>query len=107
MIEMNQIIFVSDTSAEWSASMGLSVDLTGKHRCHNRAHQIHCHLLDRGMGVRSARYALVIDDLKVTYVGVCPMNSYEKQSTYFSMFFQLEPAPGVTVSGADAILAKL
>jgi len=41
-----------------------------------------------GFGLRTARYALVIDNLVVTYVGV-------------------ESGAGVSVSGADAILAKL
>jgi peroxiredoxin len=41
-----------------------------------------------GMGVRSKRFAIVVDDLVVKYVGV-------------------EPAPGTTVSGAEAVLAKL
>ncbi|KAF8915809.1 1-Cys peroxiredoxin isozyme [Mucidula mucida] len=41
-----------------------------------------------GFGTRTGRYALIIDDLVVKYV-------------------ELEPGPGVTVSGADAILAAL
>ncbi|KAJ2077474.1 peroxiredoxin type-2, partial [Coemansia sp. S100] len=43
----------------------------------------------RRMGpIRLARFAMIIDDLKVIYIGV-------------------ESAPGVTVSGAPAVLAKL
>ena len=41
-----------------------------------------------GLGIRTARFAMIIDDLKVTYLGV-------------------EEAAGVDVSGADAVLAKL
>jgi len=67
----DKITALSDTYAEWSKSLGLSVDLT-----------------ERGLGVRTARYAIILDDLVIKYVGV-------------------EPAPGVTVSGADAVLAKL
>ncbi|KAG2121951.1 thioredoxin-dependent peroxidase [Suillus clintonianus] len=67
----DKIITLSDSSAAWSGSLGLSVDLT-----------------ERGMGIRTARYAMIIDDLVVKYV-------------------EVEPAPGVTVSGADAVLAKL
>ncbi|EEB90647.1 hypothetical protein MPER_11118, partial [Moniliophthora perniciosa FA553] len=65
------ILTLSDANAQWSNSLNLTVDLS--------------HL---GFGTRTARYALIINDLKVEYVGV-------------------EPAPGVTVSGADAVLSKL
>jgi len=67
----DKILCLSDTNAEWSKSLGLSLDLTA-----------------RGMGVRTARYAIIIDDLVVKYVDV-------------------EPGPGVTVSGAEAVLSKL
>lgn len=40
-----------------------------------------------GLGIRTNRFAMVIDDLKVTYIGV-------------------EEAPGVDVSSAEAVLAK-
>ncbi|KAJ7689322.1 1-Cys peroxiredoxin isozyme [Mycena rosella] len=67
----DKILALSDANAKWSASLDLALDLT-----------------DRGMGVRTNRYAMIIDDLVVKYV-------------------EVEPAPGVTVSGADAVLAKL
>jgi len=67
----DKIITITDTNAAWSAALGLSLDLS-----------------ELGLGVRTARYALIINDLKVEYV-------------------EVEPAPGVTVSGADAVLAKL
>jgi len=41
-----------------------------------------------GFGERASRFALVIDDLKATYVGV-------------------ESGPGVGPSGAEAVLAAL
>ncbi|EIW75490.1 thioredoxin-dependent peroxidase [Coniophora puteana RWD-64-598 SS2] len=41
-----------------------------------------------GFGTRTGRYALIIDDLKIQYV-------------------EVEQERGVTVSGADAVLAKL
>ncbi|KAF7377287.1 Peroxiredoxin [Mycena sanguinolenta] len=66
-----KILALSDVGAKWSGGMNLSIDLT-----------------DRGLGVRTARYAMIIDDLVVKYV-------------------EVEPAPGVTVSGAEAVLAKL
>ncbi|KAG1745721.1 thioredoxin-dependent peroxidase [Suillus lakei] len=67
----DKIITLSDPNAVWSGSLGLSVDLS-----------------ERGFGVRTARYAMIIDDLVIKYV-------------------EAEPGPGVTVSGADAVLAKL
>ncbi|KDQ51864.1 hypothetical protein JAAARDRAFT_62226 [Jaapia argillacea MUCL 33604] len=67
----DKILTLSDTYAEWSASLGLTIDLNA-----------------RGLGIRTNRYAMIIDDLVVKYV-------------------EVEPAPGVTVSGADAVLAKL
>jgi len=67
----DQIIALTDPDAQWSKGLGLSMDLTA-----------------RGMGIRTARFAMVLDDLKVTYLGV-------------------EEAAGVDVSGADAVLAML
>jgi len=67
----DKILCLSDPNAQWSQFLGLTVDLTAM-----------------GLGIRTARYAAIINDLKVEYI-------------------EVEPAPGVTVSGADAILAKL
>lgn len=44
---------LSDTDAKWSESMGLSVDLSAV-----------------GFGTRTARYAMIIDNLVVKYVEV-------------------------------------
>jgi alkyl hydroperoxide reductase 1 len=41
-----------------------------------------------GFGERASRFAMIIDDLKVTYIGI-------------------ESGGGVSVSGAEAVLAKL
>ncbi|KAF7332222.1 Peroxiredoxin [Mycena kentingensis (nom. inval.)] len=67
----DKILALSDANAKWSQSLGLSLDLT-----------------EKDLGIRTARYAMIIDDLKVKYV-------------------EQEPGAGVTVSGVDAILAKL
>ncbi|KAJ7488919.1 1-Cys peroxiredoxin isozyme [Mycena latifolia] len=67
----DKILALSDADAKWSAGLNMSMDLT-----------------DKGMGVRTARYAMIIDDLVVKYI-------------------EVETAPGVSVSGADAVLAKL
>ncbi|MBQ5153981.1 peroxiredoxin, partial [Macrococcus caseolyticus] len=67
-----KIKFASDPNASFSQSVGLSFDGTAK-----------------GMGIRTTRYAAVVDNGKVTYLGV-------------------EENPGVaTVSGADAVISKL
>ena len=63
---------LSDGNSELITKLGLSFDATKFGLGNNRA----------------ARFAIVLDDLKATYVGV-------------------EPSPGVTVSGAEAVLAKL
>lgn len=44
---------LSDTYAAWSKKVGLQIDLT-----------------EKGLGVRTARYAIIIDDLKVVSVEV-------------------------------------
>ncbi|KZT06680.1 1-Cys peroxiredoxin isozyme [Laetiporus sulphureus 93-53] len=67
----DKILALSDPDAKWSASIGLDKDLSAI-----------------GFGTRTDRYALIIDDLKVKYIG-------------------LEPGSEVTVSGADAVLAAL
>ncbi|KAJ7256116.1 1-Cys peroxiredoxin isozyme [Mycena rebaudengoi] len=67
----DKILTLSDADAKWSAGLNLALDLT-----------------ERGMGMRTARYALIIDDLVVKYV-------------------EVEPGPGVTVSGAEQVLARL
>ncbi|KAI8051456.1 peroxiredoxin [Syncephalis plumigaleata] len=68
----DKILMLSDGNGQFCEELGLIQDLT-------RA----------GMGARRAqRFALVVDDLKVTYVGV-------------------EEGPGVSLSGAEAVLAHL
>jgi len=67
----DKILGISDFNAQWSRSMGLDVDLSAA-----------------GLGVRTARYGIILEDLVVKYV-------------------EVEPKPGVTVSSADAVLAHL
>ncbi|KAL6298518.1 1-Cys peroxiredoxin isozyme [Sparassis latifolia] len=67
----DKILALSDADAAWSKSLGLTVDLSS-----------------RGLGVRTARYAIILDDLVIKYV-------------------EVEPGTDVTVSGADAVLAHL
>ncbi|TFK18858.1 thioredoxin-dependent peroxidase [Coprinopsis marcescibilis] len=67
----DKIIAISDVDAAWSKKLGLEKDLTAN-----------------GMGVRTARYALVLENNVVKYLGV-------------------ETEPGVAVSGVDAVLAHL
>ncbi|KAF9358994.1 hypothetical protein BGX26_000400 [Mortierella sp. AD094] len=68
----DKITLAADGNGEFVTATGLVQDLT-----------------KIGFGaIRSQRFALVADDLKVTYIGV-------------------ETGPGVSVSGADAVLAAL
>ena len=46
---------LTDIDTEWSKALGLTKDLSG---------------LGLGLGTRTTRYALVLDDLKVKYIGV-------------------------------------
>lgn len=50
-----QILALSDIDVKWSKQIGLSLDLSDK---------------GLGLGVRTGRYALVIEDLVVKYIGV-------------------------------------
>lgn len=67
----DSVILLADGNAEFAKAVGLELDGTGF-----------------GMGVRSQRYAMVLEDGVVNYLGV-------------------EPGPGLSVSGADAVLAAL
>ncbi|KAF8528431.1 Redoxin [Hysterangium stoloniferum] len=68
----DKILFLSDANATFADAIGKAIDLS--------------HI---GFGKRTGRWALIIDDLKVTYIGV-------------------DDKPGeLTGSGADAVLAKL
>ncbi|KAK4057213.1 peroxiredoxin type-2 [Microbotryomycetes sp. JL221] len=67
----DKIAGLADSTLTWLDKAGLSQDLSAV-----------------GFGKRAARFAAVIDDLKVTYVGI-------------------EQGKGVEVSGVDAVLAKL
>lgn len=65
------IIFASDGNAAFSESIGKTLDLTSK-----------------GFGIRTGRYAIIVDHNKVTYIDE-------------------EPGSDVTVSGVEAILNNL
>ncbi|WFD23377.1 peroxiredoxin type-2 [Malassezia equina] len=49
----DQIVYACDNDVAFSKALGATLDLTSK-----------------GMGVRTARYALVLDDLKISYFGL-------------------------------------
>jgi glutaredoxin/glutathione-dependent peroxiredoxin len=66
-----EILMLADGSGEFTRAVGLENDLSAG-----------------GLGMRSKRFAMVIDDGVVSYLGV-------------------ETAPGVSVSGAEAVLAAL
>ncbi|KAA8905312.1 hypothetical protein TRICI_005331 [Trichomonascus ciferrii] len=67
----DEIIFASDADANVSAKGGYSLDLSAK-----------------GMGTRTARYAMIVDHGKITYA-------------------EKEPGSEVSVSGVDAVLKNL
>lgn len=67
----NEILMLGDQNRDFTSGMDLEIDLT-----------------DFGDGIRSRRYAAVVDDGVVRWLAV-------------------EPGPGVHVSGADAALAAL
>jgi alkyl hydroperoxide reductase 1 len=60
-----QILALTDIDAAWSKELGLTVDLSGA---------------GIGLGVRTKRYALILDDLKVTYIGVSPSPSFPSRA---------------------------
>lgn len=70
-LDIPDVVFASDPNSEFSKLIGASLDLTS-----------------RGFGVRTGRYAIVVDSGKVTYFGQ-------------------EPGGDVGVSGYDAVFSKL
>ncbi|ODQ68418.1 Redoxin [Nadsonia fulvescens var. elongata DSM 6958] len=69
--EDNFVIFASDPNAKFSQSIDRSLDLT-----------------DKGLGIRTSRYAIVVDNNKVVYN-------------------EQEPGSDVSVSSAETVLSKL
>lgn len=67
----DSVMMLGDGNGEFTRAVGLEADLSAG-----------------GLGMRSKRYAMILNDGVVSYLGV-------------------EPAPGVSVSGADAVLAQL
>jgi peroxiredoxin len=67
----DKVLMLADGNGEFTRALGLDVDLSAS-----------------GLGVRSQRYAAVVDDGVVTYLGI-------------------EPGPGLSVSGAEAVLEAL
>jgi glutaredoxin/glutathione-dependent peroxiredoxin len=65
------VMMLADGNGEFTRALGLEADRSAA-----------------GLGMRSQRYAMVLEDGVVTYLGV-------------------ESEPGVTVSGADVVLAIL
>ena len=67
----DEVVMLADGSAAFTRALGLELDLTA-----------------RGMGVRAQRFALIVKDGRVTYLGV-------------------EEPGALTVSSAEAVLAQL
>jgi peroxiredoxin len=83
-----QILTLTDPGATWSASLGLAVDKTAE-----------------GMGIRTARYAIILEDLVVKFVDVRLSLLFTFIETRLS--WQVEVQRGVSVSSADNVLAHL
>ncbi|TCD64962.1 hypothetical protein EIP91_003375 [Steccherinum ochraceum] len=69
----DNILALSDPEATFAKALGWDIDLSGR---------------GVGLGTRTARGAIILDDLKVVYI-------------------EREPGTDVSVSGADAVLAAL
>lgn len=67
----DKIIMAGDGNATFSTALGLTQDCS-----------------KGGLGTRSKRFAIIVDDLKIKYVGV-------------------EDAPGLSVSSVESVLAQL
>jgi len=67
----DDVIMLADGSGEFAKAMGLEFDLSAG-----------------GLGIRSKRYAAILEDGVITYLGV-------------------EAAPGLSVSSAESVLAEL
>jgi len=65
-----QILTLTDTYAAWSKSLGLQLDLT-----------------EKGLGIRTGRFAIIVDDLVVKYiqVGLNRMSGRSFQLIFFPM----------------------
>lgn len=94
LLTILQLIPVTDIDGAWSKELGLTVDLSGA---------------GIGLGTRTTRYALVLDDLVVKYLGVSDSDFSKLFSpSDASLQYQVEPDPTqVTVSGAEHVLAAL
>ena len=67
----DDVVMLADGSGEFAKAMGLEFDLSAG-----------------GLGIRSKRYAAILEDGVITYLGV-------------------EDAPGLSVSSAESVLAEL
>ncbi|EEB94813.1 hypothetical protein MPER_06313, partial [Moniliophthora perniciosa FA553] len=82
----DKILTLSDSNANWSRCLGLARPDSN----------------DKVLGMCTARYARIIDDLVIKYVGVSTgILPLEAERT------RAEPERSVTVSGADSVLANL
>lgn len=73
-----QILSLSDTDAQWNKKLGLILDLT-----------------DKGLGIRTSRYALIIDDLVIKYFGVSSLfiTHHSLSDWSFSSLSQVRVSP--------------
>lgn len=58
-------------------------------------------------GLRTERYALILEDLVVKYVGVSICLNHYHNAHVSEVRIKVESGPGVSVAGADAVLADI
>lgn len=77
----DKVLFAQDINAEFSKALGSVVEAPAGSGFENKDSGFTLDLSTKGMGVRTARYALVVDNLKVVYFGLDPQgldnSSYE------------------------------
>ena len=72
MVSLCQILCLSDSEATWSKQLGLTLDLSAA-----------------GMGIRTARYAMIVDNLVVKYLEVRCMVDITPRVRIFTAFVML------------------
>lgn len=88
------MLALSDINTAWTKELGLDIDLSW-------------FASGAGLGQRSTRYALIIDDLVIKYIGVSATGHLCNIITH-NYIWQVEENPTkVTVSSVDAVLAAL
>jgi peroxiredoxin len=69
---------LTDTNAEWSKVLGLQIDLT-----------------EKGFGLRTGRFAIIVDNLVIKYIGVrSALTSWTNSWLTLFLYSRLNPDQG-------------